>query len=96
MENKLTQYEREALEKWDVVYPPITVGYDGNEMDCVIRESQRLFLAQSLQGQRKVIEDKYKDALIWCSGSEDFQVGGKAREGWEKICLPLLSESNNK
>ena len=35
---------------------------------------------------------KYKDALIWCSGSDDFQVGGKAREGWEKICLPLLKE----
>lgn len=32
---------------------------------------------------------KYKDALIWCSGSEDFQIGGKAREGWEKV-MPLL------
>ena len=37
---------------------------------------------------------KYQDALIWCSGSEDFQVGGKAREGWEKICLPLLQTSS--
>lgn len=32
----------------------------------------------------------YKDALIWCSGSEDFQLGGRAREGWEKICMTLL------
>jgi hypothetical protein len=35
--------------------------------------------------------DKYKDALIWCSGSEDFQYpDGKARIGWEKLCMPLL------
>ena len=33
---------------------------------------------------------KFIDALIWCSGSEDFQIGGKARKGWEKICLPLI------
>jgi hypothetical protein len=41
-----------------------------------------------LKSQREV----YKDALIWCSGSEDFQIEGKAREGWEKICLPLIKE----
>jgi len=35
---------------------------------------------------------KFIDALIWCSGSDDFQVGGKARKGWEKICLPLLKK----
>lgn len=34
--------------------------------------------------------DKYKEALIWCSGSDDFQLEGKARKGWEKICIPLI------
>lgn len=34
---------------------------------------------------------KLQDALIWCSGSEDFQIGGKAREGWEKLCKPLIN-----
>jgi hypothetical protein len=34
---------------------------------------------------------RLRDALIWCSGSGDFQVGGIAREGWEKICIPLLT-----
>lgn len=29
-------------------------------------------------------------ALIWCSGSSDFNEGGIAREGWQKICAPLL------
>ena len=38
---------------------------------------------------------KYKDALIWCSGNDDFQVGGKARVGWEKICVPLIEKICN-
>ena len=43
-----------------------------------------------LKFEKKKNRQKFIDALIWCSGSEDFQVGGKARKGWEKICLPLL------
>ena len=38
----------------------------------------------------KMAKEEYKEALQWCGGSEDFQFGGKAREGWEKICIPLL------
>lgn len=34
--------------------------------------------------------DALMEALIWCSGSDDFQVGGKAHVGWEKLCAPLL------
>ena len=30
------------------------------------------------------------DALIWCSGSQDFGPGGVARKGWLKKCKPLL------
>lgn len=37
-------------------------------------------------------EDKLVEALQWCGGSEDFNEGGKAREGWLKICRPLLEE----
>jgi hypothetical protein len=47
------------------------------------------FIEKSQQFIDKEIQ-KYKDALIWCSGSEDFQIEGKARKGWEKICVPLL------
>lgn len=32
----------------------------------------------------------YQTALIWCSGSEDFQSDGEARAGWLKLCAPLL------
>jgi hypothetical protein len=30
------------------------------------------------------------EALIWCSASQDFQEGGQAREGWLKLCKPLI------
>lgn len=33
---------------------------------------------------------RLREALIWCSGSDDFQDGGKAREGWLKLCAPLI------
>lgn len=35
---------------------------------------------------------KLKEALIWCSGSDDFQIEGKARKGWEKIQEEFFKE----
>ena len=35
-------------------------------------------------------EKGFVDALIWCSGSADFNEGGQAREGWLKLCRPLI------
>lgn len=32
------------------------------------------------------------EALIWCSGSSDFNEGGIAEKGWRKICAPLIAE----
>lgn len=37
----------------------------------------------------RVIEE-YRQALMWCSASMDYQINGKARKGWEAICEPLL------
>jgi hypothetical protein len=31
-----------------------------------------------------------QDALVWCSGSNDFSPGGQARDGWLKLVAPLL------
>lgn len=36
--------------------------------------------------------DRYIEALQWCSGSADFGPGGQAREGWLKLCEPLLRD----
>ena len=33
---------------------------------------------------------RLKEALQWCGGNEDFQMEGKARKGWEELCMPLL------
>jgi hypothetical protein len=64
-------------------------------LDNFFMEGIKNFIsALILQKQKEAIEP-YKDALIWCSGSEDFQLEGKARKGWEKICLPLLSETTD-
>lgn len=38
---------------------------------------------------------QYKEALIWCSGSPDFAVDGSSREGWDKLCAPLLGRKND-
>ena len=65
-----------AREKWDM-------DDIGDVLDSV---------KELLQSEREKNRQKFIDALIWCSGSEDFQVGGKARKGWEKICLPLLKD----
>ena len=37
--------------------------------------------------------DKFREALMWCSGSADFGEGGQAREGWLKICQPLIDKN---
>ena len=38
-------------------------------------------------------EAPYLEALIWCSGSPDFNDGGFARKGWLKLCAPLIDPS---
>ena len=49
---------------------------------------QKIMLKENKQLKKTI--SKFKEALIWCSGSKDFQLEGKARKGWEKICVPLL------
>ena len=56
----------------------------GCKCDCHKKNDKRIIV------DGKEEREKYQNALIWCSGSEDFQIGGKARKGWEKICIPLL------
>lgn len=33
---------------------------------------------------------EYQQALIWCSAAADFAPEGQAREGWLKLCKPLI------
>jgi len=50
------------------------------------------FLAEAIVEEIKPIVDRFLEALIWCSGSDDFQKDGKAETGWNKLCRPLLDE----
>ena len=47
--------------------------------------------AQLAEAQKR--ETDYQEALIWCSGSEDFQADGQARAGWLKLCAPLIDRA---
>lgn len=44
------------------------------------------------RAENAALVDRMAEALIWCSGSEDFAPGGKARVGWLKLCKPLLDD----
>ena len=46
-----------------------------------------LMLIRDLEEQQEII--------MWCGGSDDFAIGGKARIGWEKI-LPIIKEKSKK
>ena len=48
----------------------------------------------SITDMTRRIED-LEEALLWCSGSTDFNEGGVARKGWLKVCAPLLKGRND-
>lgn len=51
-------------------------------------------LCDQIESEKAALEAKlntFVEALIWCSGSPDFNDGGQAREGWLKLCAPLLA-----
>jgi len=52
--------------------------------------TEKLTMIPELAEEFARILDAYIEALIWCGGSADFGEGGQAREGWKKICEPLL------
>ena len=64
----------------------------GGCKDCQVFWGLKSLIESILEFEKTKDRQKFIDALIWCSGSEDFQIGGKARRGWEKICLPLLKD----
>lgn len=50
-------------------------------------------MTRETEGIKEDLETKLAkalEALQWCSGSADFNEGGVAREGWLKVCAPLL------
>lgn len=50
---------------------------------------------ETMRKQHAII-NKLLDALLWCSGSGDFNEGGQARKGWLKLCQPIIDEFRTK
>lgn len=59
------------------------------EQDAAALIDKALAAETALAAERDKVA-KLVEALIWCSGSEDFQDGGYAREGWLNLCAPLI------
>jgi hypothetical protein len=47
---------------------------------------------RALVREQDALLDECAEALIWCSGSNDFQRDGQASVGWEKLCRPLITK----
>ena len=82
-------YQQEARRQGDVRHKDKYEDLSENikEFDRVLAR----YVKKLLKAKDKKIKE-LQEALIWCSGSEDFGEGGKARKGWLKICKPLLEE----
>lgn len=48
--------------------------------ECTSREMDTVLAIEFAR-----VIDEYREALIWCSGSDDFGPGGQAEEGFRKI-----------
>ena len=79
--------KKEIKKNWEKRFEKLVDNWE--EIDWI---DIKVFIRRLLKSEKEKNYQRFIDALIWCSGSDDFQVGGKARKGWEKICLPLLKK----
>jgi len=77
-----------------------TNGEDLPEVVAVLREladvAERAATVNGYRGSERSHDQKQlliqaAQALFWCSGAQDFQEGGVAREGWKKL-EPLMEQ----
>lgn len=74
----LTKERDEARAAWEL------------EAAAVKRFAERHERHLVLGAETRTRAERLEEALIWCSGSADFNEGGVARKGWLKVCAPLL------
>ena len=89
LQNLLADFDERFLFKSNVAGDP-AIEYVNQPNIIQDTEPIKQFLTEKITKLVTEAIDEYKEALIWCSASEDFQIEGKARKGWEKICIPLL------
>ena len=93
--NELKNFKEKKLAEFDEKYQEGELWYESVNGDQISLGELRQFISDLIDEIEKDIISEYKEALIWCSGSEDFQIEGKARKGWEKICIPLINNLNS-
>ena len=66
-----------------------------DRIEALVKErdaAKQIALVSIVHGQdAEARAERLEEALLWCSGSADFHEGGVAREGWLKVCAPLLT-----
>jgi hypothetical protein len=63
------------------------IAFSGENTDNPVEAAHRM--ASTIAGLEARVE-ALTGVLQWCSGSPDFNEGGQAREGWLRVCAPLL------
>ena len=58
---------------------------------CQEETSHIVMIPELAEAFAKILQD-YIEAIQWCGGSQDFQLDGQARKGWESICMPLIGD----
>jgi hypothetical protein len=85
--------EQEAIRRADRPEARVAVGSDHATNDCW-KQRGHAGPCLDLPAPRPPEPDRTAalvEALIWCGGSQDFAPDGVAREGWERVVLPLLA-----
>ena len=60
--------------------------------DSMLRASKNITMWRDAYTAAEGDVQLFLEALIWCSGSADFGPGGKAQEGFDKLCRPLIDK----
>lgn len=76
-----------AYDMWDGNVPRAG---DWTDEQSEAPEGATEYVRADLADPAAIREAALMEALIWCSAASDFQEGGIAREGWLKLCAPLL------
>lgn len=90
---------KECLEKSAQVWCKPFCSRKEMDIDLAKGFAETLFeevnLAKSNDSKLVGLVKELVSAVEWCSGSTDFGIDGKARKGWERICIKALNRANH-